>query len=123
MNYSSSGSKYTNDLVNGGSNGNVWQDIISSDAKFNLYRINNNSQLSRKLFKLIRSGFILDSPRSSILYFAVTFQGTLYMRRRTQLLRENAMKYRDKDTANTRRSYLHLRTQILEQKYGPLDQA
>ncbi len=27
----------------------VWQEIISTDAKFNLYRINNNSQLSKNL--------------------------------------------------------------------------
>ncbi len=44
------------------------------------------------------------------------------MRRRTQLLRENAMKFREeKDIANLRRTYLHLRTQILENKYGDLD--
>lgn len=71
----------------------VWQEIISADAKFNLYRINNNSQLR-----------------------------TLYMRRRTQLLRENATKYRqEKEISNLRRSYLNLRKQILENKYGDVD--
>ena len=47
MNYSSS-------VLNGATNtkpdnaSTVWQEIVSSDAKFNLYRINNNSQLSNK---------------------------------------------------------------------------
>lgn len=44
------------------------------------------------------------------------------MRRRTQLLRENAMKFRDeKNIANLRRNYLNLRTQVLENKYGDVD--
>jgi hypothetical protein len=47
--------------------------------------------------------------------------GTLYMRRRTQLMRENAMKYKDTEGTNARRFYLHIRTQILEQKFGPLE--
>lgn len=48
--------------------------------------------------------------------------GTLYMRRRTQLLRENGMKYREeRDIASLRRLYLNLRTQILENKYGDVD--
>lgn len=72
----------------------ICQEIISSDAKFNLYRINNNAQLR-----------------------------TLYMRRRTQLLRENAMKSNEKvNVADIRRNYLTIRTQILEKKFGNLDQ-
>lgn len=44
------------------------------------------------------------------------------MRRRTQLLRENGMKYREeRDIASLRRLYLNLRTQILENKYGDVD--
>ena len=45
------------------------------------------------------------------------------MRRRTQLLRDNAMKFReDKEIVNLRRQYLNLRNQILEKKYGNVDQ-
>lgn len=72
-------------------NSNVWQEILSADAKFNLYRISNNSQLR-----------------------------TLYMRRRTQLLRDNATKNRE--NAEIRRHYLNMRTQLLDEKYGPIDQ-
>jgi hypothetical protein len=48
----------------------------------------------------------------------------LYMRRRTQLLRENAMRSKDNGgvSSEARRNYLHLRNQILEQKYGLIDQ-
>ena len=64
------------------------------DAKFNLYRINSNSQLR-----------------------------TQYMRRRTQLMRENAAKYAGRsDVLAERRSYLNIRGQILERKYGQHDQ-
>lgn len=97
MNYSSLSSLSTNlaktDLNS--SYNSICQEIISSDAKFNLYRINHNAQLR-----------------------------TLYMRRRTQLLRENAMKH-TKDHANLteiRRNYLSIRNQILEKKFGNLDQ-
>ena len=45
------------------------------------------------------------------------------MRRTKQLLRENAAKNKDKDISNIRRNYLFIRNQILEQKYGPLDQS
>lgn len=91
MNYSSVISSISNkpDPINSG----IWQEILSTDAKFNLYRINNNSQLR-----------------------------TLYMRRRTQLLRENGMKYREEQNiSDLRQSYLNLRTQILEKKYGDVD--
>ena len=44
------------------------------------------------------------------------------MRRRTQLLRENGMKYREEQNiSDLRQSYLNLRTQILEKKYGDVD--
>ena len=44
------------------------------------------------------------------------------MRRRTQLMRENSSKHKDDDEITSiRRNYLHIRTQILEKKYGPLD--
>lgn len=43
------------------------------------------------------------------------------MRRRTQLLRENAMKYNN-ENKQTRRVYFNLRSQILEKKYGQIDQ-
>lgn len=49
------------------------------------------------------------------------YKGTLYMRRRTQLLRENAVKYCN-ENKQVRRMYLSLRSQILERKYGQLDQ-
>ena len=44
------------------------------------------------------------------------------MRRRTQLMRESGSKNKDDDEiTSVRRNYLHIRTQILQQKYGPLD--
>ena len=96
MNYSSTLTSNSNSKIEMNSNYNqVCQEIISSDAKFNLYRIHNNSQLR-----------------------------TLYMRRRTQLLRENVTKHK-KDQFNIieiRSNYLHIRNQILEKKYGNLDQ-
>lgn len=36
-------------------------------------------------------------------------------------MRENAMKYKDTEATSSRRFYLHIRKQILEQKYGPLE--
>jgi len=41
--------KTSNETAHGtsASSTNIWQEILSSDAKFNLYRINNNSQLSK----------------------------------------------------------------------------
>lgn len=42
------------------------------------------------------------------------------MRRRTQLLRENSMKYSN-ENKQIRRTYLNLRNQILERKYGQFD--
>jgi hypothetical protein len=81
---------HTNEI----SSSNIWQDILSCDAKFNLYRINSNSQLR-----------------------------TLYMRRRTQLMRESSSKFKDKqDVEDARRAYLNIRTQILGRKCGQLDQ-
>lgn len=43
------------------------------------------------------------------------------MRRRTQLLRDNVVKYSN-ENKQIRRTYLNLRSQILERKYGMLDQ-
>ena len=44
------------------------------------------------------------------------------MKRRNQLMRENAAKFKDKDKVSAiRRAYLNTRTHILEDKYGPLD--
>lgn len=94
MNYSSGLSSTNFKSNDSNNNNNVCQEILSSDAKYNLYRIHNNSQLR-----------------------------TLYMRRRNQLLRENAAKHKDKDISDIRRSYLFIRNQILEQKYGPIDQS
>ncbi|RNA10522.1 WD repeat-containing 13 [Brachionus plicatilis] len=68
---------------------NIWQEILSLDAKFNFKRINHNSQLR-----------------------------TLYLRRRAQIMRENSMRSKDEETLQKRREYLNLRTQILEQKFG-----
>lgn len=53
MNYSSSSNLKSNDLSTNqtstsSSNNNIYQEILSSDAKYNLYRIHNNSQLSKK---------------------------------------------------------------------------
>jgi hypothetical protein len=45
MNYSS-GIVSTNSRINDSNNNNICQEILSSDAKYNLYRIHNNSQLS-----------------------------------------------------------------------------
>jgi hypothetical protein len=96
MNYSSTLTSNSNLKTDMNSSYNqICQEIISSDAKFNHYRINNNSQLR-----------------------------ILYMRRRTQLLRENVTKHK-KDQFNIieiRSNYLHIRNQILEKKYGNLDQ-
>ena len=97
MNYSSSSSLTATVKINTDLNtsyNSLCQEIISSDAKFNLYRINHNAQLR-----------------------------TLYMRRRTQLLRENAMRHKDQANLNEiRRNYLSIRNQILEKKFGNLDQ-
>ncbi len=46
MNYSTAASS---SVGNTAVDGAVWQEILSTDAKYNLYRINNNSQLSNKL--------------------------------------------------------------------------
>lgn len=42
----------------------------------------------------------------------------MYLRRRTQIMRENSVKCKDEDTLQKRRDYLNIRTQILEQKFG-----
>lgn len=50
MNYSTSVSSSIGGTVVDGA---VWQEILSTDAKYNLYRINNNSQLSKKPKKIL----------------------------------------------------------------------
>jgi WD40 repeat protein len=89
-------STHSKDIMMSSSNpaSNVWQEILSLDAKFNLYRINSNAQLR-----------------------------TQYMRRRTQLMRESSARHASRPEAIAeRRAYLNIRSQILERKYGQLDQ-
>ncbi|CAG9093377.1 unnamed protein product [Plutella xylostella] len=64
------------------------QQIFALDARFNAYRAPNNPS-----FK------------------------TLYIRRRSQLLRENS-KFKDIDTI---KKYLHVRSQLLQRRYGVQD--
>ncbi|KAL0840963.1 hypothetical protein ABMA28_014751 [Loxostege sticticalis] len=64
------------------------QQIFALDARFNAYRAPNNPN-----FK------------------------TLYIRRRSQLLRENA-KFKDIDTI---KKYIHIRSQLLQRRYGVQD--
>ncbi|XP_060560212.1 WD repeat-containing protein 13-like [Ruditapes philippinarum] len=63
-----------------------WQQILALDAKYNAYRAPSNPQFR-----------------------------TLYIKRRSQLLRENAAG--DKDQS-VRRDYLHTRARLLSTKYG-----
>ncbi|XP_060067146.1 WD repeat-containing protein 13-like [Ylistrum balloti] len=65
----------------------VWQQALALDAKYNAYRTPNNPQFR-----------------------------TLYIRRRSQLLRENA-KSGQRDPA-VRKEYLHQRAQLLTSRYG-----
>ncbi|KAL3876277.1 hypothetical protein ACJMK2_034143 [Sinanodonta woodiana] len=65
----------------------VWQQVLALDAKYNAYRTPNNPQFR-----------------------------TLYIRRRSQLLREKA-KSAEYDPA-VRKDYLHLRAKILADRYG-----
>ncbi|XP_046581880.1 LOW QUALITY PROTEIN: WD repeat-containing protein 13-like [Haliotis rubra] len=64
----------------------LWQQVLALDAKYNAYRAPNNPQFR-----------------------------TLYIRRRSQLLRENAKSERDQ---TARRDYLHMRAQLLTSRYG-----
>ncbi|RUS89722.1 hypothetical protein EGW08_002540 [Elysia chlorotica] len=64
----------------------VWQQVLALDAKFNAYRSPNNPQFR-----------------------------TLYIRRRSQLLREHAKVEKD---GNSRKEYLHTRAQLLNSRYG-----
>ncbi|KAL4240495.1 WD repeat-containing protein 13 [Mactra antiquata] len=64
-----------------------WQQVLALDAKYNAYRAPNNPQFR-----------------------------TLYIKRRSQLLKENAAAS-DKDAAS-RRDYLHTRARLLAAKYG-----
>ncbi|XP_029650135.1 WD repeat-containing protein 13 isoform X3 [Octopus sinensis] len=65
----------------------VWQQVLALDAKYNAYRAPNSPHFR-----------------------------TLYIRRRSQLLRETA-KVGDRDP-NVRRDYLRLRSQLLTARYG-----
>ncbi|XP_054718052.1 WD repeat-containing protein 13-like [Uloborus diversus] len=70
----------------------VWQQVLALDARYNTYRTPNNPQFR-----------------------------TLYIRRRSQLLRENAKQEQQSPTA--RKQYLRIRNQLLAQRYGvSLDQ-
>ncbi|CAL1540519.1 unnamed protein product [Lymnaea stagnalis] len=64
----------------------VWQQVLALDAKFNAYRAPNNPQFR-----------------------------TLYIRRRSQLLREHAKNEKD---GSSRKDYLRLRAQLLNSHYG-----
>lgn len=67
---------------------NLSQQILALDARYNAYRVPNNPSYR-----------------------------TLYIRRRNQLLRENAKK--EKLDHSSRRQYLSLRRQLLSKRYGP----
>ncbi|GIX94395.1 WD repeat-containing protein 13 [Caerostris darwini] len=70
----------------------VWQQVLALDARYNTYRTPNNPQFR-----------------------------TLYIRRRSQLLRENA---KQGYSPAARKQYLRLRNQLLAQRYGvSLDQS
>ncbi|XP_063443917.1 WD repeat-containing protein 13-like [Mytilus trossulus] len=64
----------------------VWQQALALDAKFNAYRTPNNPQFR-----------------------------TLYIRRRSQLLRECAKSGKD---PSVRKDHLHIRAQLLNSRYG-----
>ncbi|XP_032221552.2 WD repeat-containing protein 13 isoform X2 [Nematostella vectensis] len=67
---------------------NISQQILALDARYNAYRAPNNPQFR-----------------------------TLYIRRRSQLLRENAKK--EKVDPTCRRQYLYIRKQLLSKRYSP----
>jgi len=67
---------------------NTAQQILAVDTRYNTYRSPNNPQLR-----------------------------TLYIKRRTQLLSEKAIKEKD---PNIRRQYFNLRKQLLSRNYGPI---
>ncbi|XP_064611982.1 WD repeat-containing protein 13-like [Liolophura sinensis] len=66
----------------------VWQQVLALDAKYNAYRAPNNPQFR-----------------------------TLYIKRRSQLLRENAKTEHD---PSVRREYMKMRAQLLTARYGSL---
>ncbi|XP_065065547.1 WD repeat-containing protein 13-like [Rhopilema esculentum] len=70
---------------------NTAQQILAIDTRYNTYRSSNNPQLR-----------------------------TLYLKRRTQLLNEKALKEKD---PSIRRKYFGLRKQLLARKYGPISVA
>lgn len=72
--------------------GAVWQQVLALDARYNAYRAPNNTHFR-----------------------------TLYIRRRSQLLRENA---KQEYNPAVRKQYLRIRNQLLSQRYGvSLDQS
>ncbi|KAF6019186.1 WDR13 [Bugula neritina] len=66
----------------------LWQQVVALDARYNAYRVPDNPQYR-----------------------------TLYMRRRSHLLRENAASL-ERDVG-VRRDYIKLRNQLLAERYGP----
>ncbi|KAL8164237.1 UNVERIFIED_CONTAM: WD repeat-containing protein 13 [Gekko kuhli] len=68
----------------------VWQQVLAVDARYNAYRTPNFPQFR-----------------------------TQYIRRRSQLLRDNAQAGYD---PSVRKQYLRLRSQLLAQRYGPLSE-
>ncbi|XP_072040498.1 WD repeat-containing protein 13-like [Amphiura filiformis] len=66
----------------------VWQQVLALDARYNNYRAPNNPQIR-----------------------------TLYIRRRSQLLRENAKAGAQTD-GQMRKQYLKMRSQLLSERYG-----
>ncbi|XP_015269525.1 PREDICTED: WD repeat-containing protein 13 [Gekko japonicus] len=68
----------------------VWQQVLAVDARYNAYRTPNFPQFR-----------------------------TQYIRRRSQLLRDNAQAGYD---PSIRKQYLRLRSQLLAQRYGPLSE-
>ncbi|XP_043550247.1 WD repeat-containing protein 13 isoform X1 [Chiloscyllium plagiosum] len=68
----------------------IWQQVLAVDARYNAYRTSSFPQFR-----------------------------TQYIRRRSQLLRENAKGGFD---PLLRRQYLKLRSQLLAQRYGPLSE-
>ncbi|XP_077973042.1 WD repeat-containing protein 13-like [Styela clava] len=71
----------------------VWQQVLGQDARYSAYRTPSDPQFR-----------------------------TQYLRRRSQLLRENAKKQVPGDP-NARKQYLKIRSKLLAQKYGPVSEA
>ena len=85
----------------------VAQQILALDARYNSFRMSAFPQHSTK------SDF---AELGHVPYRS--FTGTLYIRRRNQLLRENA---KIDSEPSIRKRYYKLRSHILSQKYGALE--